>query len=84
MQKSARKDVERAFGVLQSRWGIIQNPTLTWSIQKLWEVSTACVTMHNNMVEDECDGNIYDRGFNFQAENVEAEHQEPATFEQFA
>ena len=65
MQESARKDVERAFGVLQSRWGIIQNPTLTWSIQKLWEVSTACVTMHNNMVEDECDGNIYDRGFNF-------------------
>ncbi|XP_073367895.1 uncharacterized protein [Aegilops tauschii subsp. strangulata] len=35
MQESARKDVERAFGVLQSRWGIIRNPTLTWSMKKL-------------------------------------------------
>ena len=27
MQEAARKDVERCFGVLQSRWGIIQNPS---------------------------------------------------------
>ncbi|GJZ13034.1 ALP1-like protein [Tanacetum coccineum] len=26
-QEGARKDVERAFGVLQGRWGIIQQPT---------------------------------------------------------
>ncbi|XP_073363099.1 uncharacterized protein [Aegilops tauschii subsp. strangulata] len=35
MQESARKDVERALGVLQSRWGIVRNPALTWSTQKL-------------------------------------------------
>nr|GEW90637.1 RNA-directed DNA polymerase, eukaryota, reverse transcriptase zinc-binding domain protein [Tanacetum cinerariifolium] len=27
-QKSARKDVERAFGVLQGRWGLIQQPAV--------------------------------------------------------
>ncbi|XP_020190925.1 uncharacterized protein [Aegilops tauschii subsp. strangulata] len=47
MQESARKDVKRAFGVLQSRWGIIHNPALTWSIKKFWKVMTACVIMHN-------------------------------------
>ena len=40
MQESARKDVECDFGVLQSRWGIVRNPALTWSTPKLWEVMT--------------------------------------------
>ena len=46
-QESARKDVERAFGVLQSRWGIVRYPANTRSTQKLWKVMTACVIMHN-------------------------------------
>ena len=83
MQESARKDVERAFGVLQSRWGIVRNPALTWSTKKLWEVMTACVIMHNMIVEDERGDSIYDQGFDFQGENVEPEHPPPATFEQF-
>ncbi|XP_073355182.1 uncharacterized protein [Aegilops tauschii subsp. strangulata] len=45
MQESARKDVERAFGVLQSRWGIVRNPALSWDETKLWEMMTACVIM---------------------------------------
>jgi hypothetical protein len=41
-QESARKDVERVFGVLQSR-EIVRHPGMTWSI----EVMTTCVIMHN-------------------------------------
>ncbi|SPT17435.1 unnamed protein product [Triticum aestivum] len=63
MQESARKDVERAFGVLQSRWGIVQNPAVSWDERKLWEVMTACVIMHNMIVEDERDESIFDQGF---------------------
>jgi hypothetical protein len=32
----------------------------TWSKEMLWEVMTACVIMHNMIVEDKQDNNIYD------------------------
>ncbi|XP_073359707.1 uncharacterized protein [Aegilops tauschii subsp. strangulata] len=51
---------------------------------KLWEVMTACVIMHNMIVEDERDESIFDQGFDYQGENIELLHQDPATFEQFA
>ena len=82
-QESARKDVERAFGVLQSRRGIVRYPANTWSMQKLWEGMTACVIMHNMIVEDERPERLYDQGFQFQGENVVPEHGVAATFEQF-
>ena len=44
---------------------------------------TACVIMHNMIVEDECDDMIFDQGFDYQGENVEPLYHEPATFEQF-
>ena len=75
--------MEHAFGVLQSRWGVVQNPALTWDEGKLWDVMIACVIMHNMIFEDEHDNNIFDQGFDFQGENVEPLHQEPTTFEQF-
>ncbi|XP_040254733.1 uncharacterized protein [Aegilops tauschii subsp. strangulata] len=50
---------------------------------KPWEVMTACVIMHNMIVEDERDDRIFDQGFDYQGENVEPLHQEPAMFEQF-
>nr|XP_020171088.1 uncharacterized protein LOC109756649 [Aegilops tauschii subsp. strangulata] len=84
MQESVRKDVERAFGVLQFRWGIVRNPALSCDEKKLWEVMTACVIMHNMIVEDERDESIFDQGFDCQGENIEPLHQDPATFEQFA
>ena len=82
--KSARKDVEHAFGVLQSRWGTLRYPARTWSTKKLSEVMTACVIMHNMIVKDERPERIYDQGFQFQGDNVVPEHAGgAATFAQF-
>ena len=73
-QESARKDVERAFGVLQSRWGIVRYHARTWSAKKLWEVMTACMIMHKMIVHDERPERIYDQGFQFQGENIVPKH----------
>ncbi|XP_019094446.1 PREDICTED: putative nuclease HARBI1, partial [Camelina sativa] len=54
-QEGARKDVERAFGVLQSRFAMIKNPTLLWSKGKIAYIMRACLILHNMIVEDERD-----------------------------
>ncbi|XP_024012910.1 uncharacterized protein LOC112087132 [Eutrema salsugineum] len=55
-QEAARKDVERAFGVLQSRFAIIKNPALFWDKAKIGKIMRACIILHNMIVEDERDG----------------------------
>ena len=44
---------------------------------------TACVIMHNMIVEDERPERIYDQGFQFQGHNIVPEHEGAATFAQF-
>ena len=55
MQAVARKDVERCFGVLQSRWSIVQNPSRQWDLNTIKDILMACVIMHNMIIEDERD-----------------------------
>ncbi|XP_018465497.2 uncharacterized protein LOC108836897 [Raphanus sativus] len=52
-QESARKDVERAFGVLQSRFAIVKNPALLWDKEKIRKIMRTCVILHNMIVENE-------------------------------
>ncbi|XP_024008043.1 uncharacterized protein LOC112084025 [Eutrema salsugineum] len=55
-QESARKDVERAFGVLQARFAIVKNPAFFWDKEKLGKIMRACIILHNMIVEDEREG----------------------------
>ncbi|XP_047966047.1 uncharacterized protein LOC125210547 [Salvia hispanica] len=52
-QESARKDVERAFGVLQSRWAIVKGPARFWYKDVIADVMYVCIIMHNMIVEQE-------------------------------
>jgi hypothetical protein len=53
MQKSYRKDIERAFGVLQAWWVVLCGAAYDWDCNRLTEIITACIIMHNMIVEDE-------------------------------
>ncbi|XP_062224426.1 uncharacterized protein LOC133922928 [Phragmites australis] len=52
-QAALRKDVERAFGVLQARFPIVRGATRIWDEETLHNIMTACIIMHNMIIEDE-------------------------------
>ena len=56
-QKACKKDVERAFGVLQARFTIVRGPARFFHLKTLKKIMTACIILHNMIVEDERDDN---------------------------
>ncbi|XP_056692264.1 uncharacterized protein [Spinacia oleracea] len=56
-QEGARKDTERAFGVLQKRFAIVCNPARLWKKSEVGDVMKACIILHNMIIDDERDDN---------------------------
>uniref|UniRef100_A0A0D3BFX6 DDE Tnp4 domain-containing protein n=1 Tax=Brassica oleracea var. oleracea TaxID=109376 RepID=A0A0D3BFX6_BRAOL len=56
VQEATRKDVERAFGVLQARFAIVKNLALSWDNEKIWHIMRGCIILHNMILENERDG----------------------------
>jgi hypothetical protein len=54
-QEGARKDVECAFGILQSRFCILCRPTHLYEQGDLQNIMLACIILHNMIIEDEKD-----------------------------
>ncbi|XP_057440354.1 uncharacterized protein LOC130732290 [Lotus japonicus] len=52
-QEGARKDVERAFGILQSRFAIVHGSSRFWHPNEMKSIMYACIILHNMIVEDE-------------------------------
>ena len=46
--------MERAFGVLQDHFAIVRGPACFWDKATVRDIMTACIIMHNMIVEDEC------------------------------
>ncbi|KAK2640704.1 hypothetical protein Ddye_028499 [Dipteronia dyeriana] len=61
-QEGCRKDVECAFGVLQSRFAIVAGPVHFWHKHILHDIMTTCIIMHNMIIasEYEVDASIED------------------------
>ena len=68
-QEAVRKDVERAFGVLQSRFAIIRGPARAWHMDTLKHIIYACIILHNMIIEDE--RHTYDGNFDFSYDHVD-------------
>ncbi|KAK9993214.1 hypothetical protein SO802_022917 [Lithocarpus litseifolius] len=56
-RESTRKDLERAFGVLQARFAIVRGLACLWRTKALDYIMKACIILHNMIIEDECDTN---------------------------
>ncbi|XP_042465657.1 uncharacterized protein LOC122048118 [Zingiber officinale] len=54
-EEAARKDVERAFGVLQSRWAMIKGPGRFWYKDNLKDIMYTYIILHNMIIENEGD-----------------------------
>eukprot|EP00918_Siedleckia_nematoides_P059746 GHVU01130243.1.p1 GENE.GHVU01130243.1~~GHVU01130243.1.p1 ORF type:complete len:470 (-),score=54.29 GHVU01130243.1:3559-4968(-) len=47
VQESARKDVERTFGVLRQTWGVLSKPCLLWHKEDIVKKVKTCLILHN-------------------------------------
>jgi hypothetical protein len=54
-QEATRKDIERAFGVLQSRWDVVRGSTYGWDRDQISNIMTVCIILHNMIIEEERD-----------------------------
>ncbi|GKD83251.1 ALP1-like protein [Tanacetum coccineum] len=45
--EAARKDVERAFGVLKKKWAIVRTPALSRSLKRITHFMYTCIILHN-------------------------------------
>ena len=64
-QEGARKDVERSFGVLQSKWKAVASPIHHLEPRLIGEMMTCCLILHNMGVCDRVMGDVnirYDPG----------------------
>ena len=52
-QEAYRKDVDRCFGILQSRWAILRHGARLHRRSTLRSIMIACIILHNMIIEDE-------------------------------
>ena len=57
VQEAYRKDVERAFRVLQARFTIVCGLAQFFHLKTLQKIMKACCILHNMIVKDERDDN---------------------------
>lgn len=50
VQEALRKDIERAFGVLQARFNVLRKESYLWRKKEVLAVSRTCVILHNMLV----------------------------------
>jgi hypothetical protein len=57
-QEAKRKDIERAFGILQARFHVLTTGCRLWDRQAMKLVIKTCVILHNMVIDFECANNL--------------------------
>jgi Plant transposon protein len=66
-QEGARKDIERAFGVLQRKFAVLRRPFEQWHVESIKDIVYTTLILHNWMVtervhnDEQEHGNFYDQ-----------------------
>jgi hypothetical protein len=81
-QETCRKDVEHAFGVLQSRFAIVRGSARLWDENSLGNIMMACIIMYNMIVEDESEENN-DFNYDQMGERVIVSHDDAPELDAF-
>lgn len=63
-QEGRRKDLERLFGVLQSRFEILRKEMRNWDLIDIVDISNTCVFIHNMIVKMQQEGLFHDKAGN--------------------
>ena len=58
MQEACKKNVERCFKVLKSRYAIVQNPSQHWLHETILDIMMACVLIHIIVIEEELENKL--------------------------
>tara|TARA_R110002050_G_scaffold50146_1_gene116017 strand:- start:173 stop:691 length:519 start_codon:yes stop_codon:yes gene_type:complete len=58
--EAVRKDIERAFGILQARFAFLTKPCLLWYVEDIASAVECCIILHNMIVEEESDSLSFD------------------------
>ena len=70
-QESARKDVERAFGILKSQWKFVEHKIHLLDLSKISLRMNSCLILHNILVTDRVMGScelLYDPAYSIEVE----------------
>ena len=51
--EAARKDVERAFGVLKKKWAIVNTLVRSRSLSRITKLMYTCIILHNMIIQDQ-------------------------------
>ena len=75
-QAAARKDVERAFSILQAQFAIVRGPARFWDHEILWYIMMACVIMHNMIIENERGQELDDHHYDLMGHPVQPQRRQ--------
>ena len=75
--------MERAFGVLQSRFAIVRGLARPHEIENLHDIMTVCITMHNMIVEDEREAGLHNYHYDAMGDRVQVLHEQTPDLNQF-